>query len=103
VIPEFSNSYEDEDFMTRSVSYVSLVLGLAASLFVLVAVGKADEKHVDCDKIMRELVNGKSAQEVAADMDISASTVYDCENAKAATARQSVPSAAPTAYPPAAH
>jgi hypothetical protein len=66
---------------------------------VLVAVGKADGKHVDCDKVMRELVNGKSAQEVASDMDISASTVYQCENAKAATVRRSVPFAAPSASP----
>jgi len=68
-----------------------------ASAFLLIAGGRAAETHVDCDKVLRELVNGKSAQEVANHLAIPASAVYDCENAKAATVREGIPSAAPTA------
>ena len=93
------HKFLQKDFMTPSISARILAFGLATSVFVLVAVGRADEKPVDCDKVMRELVNGRSAQEVAHELDISASTVYDCENAKAATVRRSVPSAAPSASP----
>ena len=47
----------------------------------------AAEKQVNCDNVMRELVNGKSAQEIARDLRISTSTIYGCERASAATAR----------------
>ena len=52
---------------------------------------------------MHELVNGKSAQEVANDLDISATAVYDGENAKAAAVRRGIPSPVPSAQviPPA--
>ena len=85
--------------MAPRICAAVLALGLASS-FLLIAATRAGETHVDCDKVMRELVNGKSAQEIANDLGISASTVYDCENAKAATVRRGVPSAIPSASTP---
>jgi len=79
------------------------VLVLAVVSFVLlIADSGAAETHVDCDKVMHELVNGKSALEVANDLGISASAVYDCENAKAATVRRGIPSPVPSASVPSA-
>jgi len=86
--------------MTPRIYAAVLALGVASSFLLLIAATRAGETHVDCDKVMRELVNGKSAQEVANDLGISASTVYGCENAKAATVRQGIPSAAPSASAP---
>jgi hypothetical protein len=88
--------------MTPKMSSAILALGFASSFFLLVGGGRAAETHVDCDKVMHELVNGKSALEVANDLGISASAVYDCENAKAATVRQNMPSAVPSASVPSA-
>ena len=75
----------------------TVALGFASPFFLLIAGGVAAETHIDCDKVMHELVNGQSAQEVAKDLSISVSTVYDCENANAATVRQAMPSALPSA------
>jgi hypothetical protein len=83
--------------MTPKISTAILALGVASSFFLFIGGGTAAETHVDCDKVMHELVNGKSALEVANDLGTSASAVYDCENAKAATERQGMPSAVPSA------
>jgi hypothetical protein len=80
--------------MALSISTVAL--GFASLFFLLIAGGGAAETHIDCDKVMHELVNGKSAQEVAKELSISVTTVYDCENANAAMVRQA-PSALPSA------
>jgi transcriptional regulator of aromatic amino acid metabolism len=71
--------------MASRISTAVLALSFGWSCFLRAANGRACETHVDCDKVMHELVNGKSAQEVARDLGISPSTVYDCENAKTAT------------------
>ena len=68
--------------------FTAVLVLAVVSVVLLIADGGAAETHVDCDKVMHELVNGKSAQEVANDLGISASTVYDCENAKAATPKE---------------
>jgi hypothetical protein len=82
--------------MASRTSAAVLALSFALAFFLLIASGGAAETRVDCDKVMHELVNGKSAQEVSNDLGISSSTVYDCENAKAATVRQGVPSVMPS-------
>jgi hypothetical protein len=81
--------------MAPRITTAILALSIATPFFLLIEGDGGAETHVDCDKVMRELVNGKSAQEIANDLGISASTVYDCENAKAATVRQG-PSAMPS-------
>jgi Bacterial regulatory proteins, luxR family len=87
--------------MASKTSTAVFALSFATAFFLLTADGRAAERQVDCDKVMHELVNGKSAQEVARDLGISPSTVYNCENAKAATVRQAMPSAMPSISVPA--
>ena len=81
--------------MTSRTLSAILALCFALAFFLPIESGRAAETRVDCDKVMHELVNGKSAQEVANDLGISPSTVFNCENAKAAAGRQGVPSAVP--------
>jgi Bacterial regulatory proteins, luxR family len=87
--------------MASATSTTVFALSFASAFFLLTASAGGAETHVDCDKVMHELVNGKSAQEVARDLGISPSTVYDCENAKAATVRQGMPSGMPSMSVPA--
>jgi hypothetical protein len=47
--------------MAPKISTAILALGVASSFFLLIGGGRAAETHVDCDKVMHELVNGKSA------------------------------------------
>jgi hypothetical protein len=69
---------------------------VASTFLMLTTSGGTAEKPVDCDKIMRELVNGKSAQEIARDLRISTSAIYNCESANAAPARGISPSGVPS-------
>jgi len=80
---------------SRSLS-AALALSFASAFFLLIASGRAAERHIDCDKVMHELVNGKSAQEVAKAFGISPAAVYDCENAEAAKVSHGMPSAMPS-------
>ena len=75
----------------------SFAFTFASAFFLLTATsGGAAEKQVDCDNVMRELVNGKSAQEIARNLRIPTSTIYDCENASAAKVRGSTHSGVPS-------
>jgi hypothetical protein len=70
--------------------FVFCVVSIAfAPSLVMPAKSLAADKKVDCGKILTEIESGKSAQEVAKMMGISASSVYRCEK-KATT---SIPSA----------
>ena len=69
----------------------------ASAFFLLTTTsGGAAEKQVDCDNVVRELINGKSVQEIARNLKISTSTIYDCESANAATVRGTTPSGVPS-------
>jgi hypothetical protein len=70
--------------------FVFCAVSLAfAALLVMPVKSLAADKKVDCDKILTEIVNGKSAQTIAKTMGIPTSSVYRCEK-KATT---SIPSA----------
>jgi hypothetical protein len=82
--------------MASTIFAASFAFTFASAFFLLTATsGGAAEKQLDCDMVMRELVNGKSAQEIARNLRISTSTIYDCENANAAKARGSTHSTVP--------
>ena len=67
-----------------AIATASAMLGVALSLSSIIPAVYAADK-VDCDAVMQELGQGKKAKEVAADLKISASSVYRCKrHAKAA-------------------
>jgi hypothetical protein len=83
--------------MASAIFTASFAFTFASAFFLLTAASSgAAEKQVDCDNVMRELVNGKSAQEIARNLRIATSTVYDCENANAAKVRGSTHSGVPS-------
>ncbi|HTR60791.1 MAG TPA: hypothetical protein VMH37_03745 [Candidatus Binataceae bacterium] len=61
-----------------AIATASAMLGVALSLSSMVPAVYAADK-VDCDAVMQELGQGKKAKEVAADLKISASSVYRCK------------------------
>lgn len=61
-----------------AIATASAMLGIALSLSAVVPAVHAADK-VDCDAVMQELGQGKKAKEVAADLKISASSVYRCK------------------------
>jgi hypothetical protein len=80
-----------------STTTAFFAFAFAVAFFLLTTTsGGAAEKQVNCDNIKRELVNGKSAQEIARDLRISTSTIYGCERASAATVRGTTPSGVPS-------
>jgi hypothetical protein len=76
--------------MLKATTFSVLMLG--AALLMLAQSGGASEKRMNCDKVMRELVNGKSAEEVAKILKVPVSAIYDCEGANAAEVRGIAPS-----------
>jgi hypothetical protein len=80
---------------------------VAASAMLLTTVAFATSARpayaapkVDCDAVMNEVNSGKHAKDIAADLNISTSSVYRCKrHAKAAAkaATKSLPSAASSA------
>lgn len=61
-----------------AIATASAMLGVALSFSAVVPAVYAADK-VDCDAVMQELSGGKKVKEVAADMKISASSVYRCK------------------------
>ena len=77
--------------MTIAASLIGMTIGLAISIPAY-AVSK-----VDCDAVMSEINSGKTTKAVAADLKISASSVYKCKKKAKAAAKAAAASASPAA------
>ncbi len=88
----------------RKIGTATVSLLLAVALALAMGVPRAHAAKVDCSKVMQELNSGKKPKQVAADMKISASSVYRCRRRarKAAKAEKPGTKTEKTA-PPATH
>jgi len=78
--------------MTVAASLIGMTIGLAISMPAYAA------SKVDCDAVMSEINSGKTTKAVAADLKISASSVYKCKK-KAKAAAKAAGEGAPAASP----
>ena len=79
--------------MTIAASLIGMTIGLAISVPAYAA------SKVDCDAVMTEINSGKTTKAVAADLKISASSVYKCKKKAKAAAKAAAASASPAAAP----
>jgi hypothetical protein len=77
--------------MTIAASLIGMTIGLAISIPAYAA------SKVDCDAVMSEINSGKTTKAVAADLKISASSVYKCKKKAKAAAKAAGESASPAA------
>jgi len=77
--------------MTIAASLIGMTIGLAISVPAYAA------SKVDCDAVMTEINSGKTTKAVAADLKISASSVYKCKKKAKAAAKAAGESASPAA------
>ena len=77
--------------MTMAAGLMGMTIGVAISIPAYAA-------KVDCDAVMSEINSGKTTKAVAADLKISASSVYKCKK-KAKAAAKAAGEGAPAASP----
>jgi|ERR1022692_2233093 hypothetical protein len=77
--------------MTIAASLIGVTIGVAISIPAYAA------SKVDCDAVMSEINSGKTTKAVAADLKISASSVYKCKKKAKAAAKAAGESAIPAA------
>ena len=82
--------------LTMAAGLMGVTIGVAISIPAYAA------SKVDCDAVMSEINSGKTTKAVAADLKISASSVYKCKKKAKAAAKAAGESASPAASPEAA-